>query len=122
MATDDPLQSLPPGRLTAYEFMRRHYRRLSALFEGTIVDWEAMRQPFADMGVRTADGKPLKSEGLRGAWYRVRRDMRKQAQRPAPPVLRGQVVTVQGNDQPHEDGSDDPLRAVKEEMQRRSGR
>lgn len=121
MATDDPLQSLPPGRLTAYEFMRRHYRRLSALFEGTIIDWEAMRQPFADMGVRTADGKPLKSEGLRGAWYRVRRDMRRQ-DKPKPNIRQGGTITVQQHDQQPDDGSDDPLRAVKEEMQRRSGR
>lgn len=123
MATDDPLRPLAAAiapRFDAAKWMKRNYRRLVELFSRTddVPNWEALRGPLAELGVRTRDGRPYAASSLRMAWWKVRNDA---ARTSRPTIVVKPVPTVTIAAQSYVENND-PLAALRREIEQRSGR
>jgi hypothetical protein len=66
-----------------YLVMREHYEEMMAAFAGKRPNWPVLIQRFADLGIMDGNGKPPTLRGAQATWYRVKRDMERQAAEPA---------------------------------------
>ena len=122
------------GHLSPYRWMSRRHDAFAAMIDEKPPDWQALAQGFAELGMTTPDGKPLSSETLRNAWWRVRRDVAKErakrvepgarvaVEQPAAPVA---APKVEPPKPAKPDDDSDPmaaLRRVRSQMLERSGR
>lgn len=112
-----------------YQWMLTHYEELLAMFDGARPNWQHLTKAFADEGFRNGAGGDLTPETVRQTWYHVRK--RKQARRTQPasvmvlnspaPVPRTTSIPSPTTTTPPLP-ADDPLAAIRAEMNRRSGR
>ena len=134
------------SRSPLYRWLHVNHDEFKAMVEESRPLWKVMAEGFAEIGFRTADGKPLPAGTVRNTWYRVRKDVAaaraKKKEQPAAvsmPVVRSPLpsappvpaVNPAPAVTPAPDDPTDPERAkaakeafarMVEEMNHRSGR
>ena len=117
------------GRVSPYRWMKRRFDAFAAMIAEKPPDWRALAEGFAEMGMTAKNGKPLSPETLRNCWWRVRRhEAAERAKRAVPiepvaierPVAPG--ATPEAKLAKKASVDDDPLAAMRREMNIRSGR
>jgi hypothetical protein len=98
------------------QWLMANYTDLDAMLSDARPNWERLTEAFMGMGFRNLDGSDLRPSTVRQAWYRVRRRKQFKAAGRANP---GPTVEVLS---PTDIPADDPLAAIRAEMNRRSGR
>src|SRR3954471_439934 len=75
------------GRSPLYRWLRTRHDAFAALLEETRPNWRTLAEGFAELGIATAEGKPVAAEAARHTWWRVRRDVAAaRVRRAAPPL------------------------------------
>lgn len=59
-------------RSPLYRWMWTNHDKFAGMLDGARPNWKKLAEVFAGLGF-SDDGKPLRSEGVRQTWYRVRR-------------------------------------------------
>ena len=133
-AIDKADPTLRKSRLAAW--MRANHDALDARLRGHRTVWSKLAAVFAEQGLVDARGNPPTAEGARKTWQRIKREVQREREvkpsqerlnaldtrpvisspaivKPQPPTA-SQVVVEENNE--------DPLAAIKREMNKRSGR
>ncbi|GEO43032.1 hypothetical protein SAE02_71800 [Skermanella aerolata] len=106
------------------QWMASNFDDLSTMLADARPNWNRLTQAFMAAGFRNLDGSDLQPGSVRQTWYRVRRRKLARQSRtsiPAPtvevlsPITQPAAKTAQPPD-------DDPMAALRAEMNRRSGR
>lgn len=63
------------GRSPLYRWLRSRHDAFLDLMEEERPNWKKLAEGFAEIGLLSADGKPLSPEAVRHTWWRVRRDV-----------------------------------------------
>ena len=82
------------GRSPLYRWLRTRHDAFAALLEETRPNWRTLAEGFAELGITTADGKPIAAAAARHAWWRVRRDVAAARARRAVSPLPAPVVAA----------------------------
>ena len=82
------------GRTPLYRWLRTRHDAFAALLEETRPNWRTLAEGFAELGITTADGKPIAAAAARHVWWRVRRDVAAARARRAAPPLPAPVVAA----------------------------
>jgi hypothetical protein len=84
------------SRSPLYRWLHANHDEFMAMVEESRPLWKVMAEGFAEIGFRTADGKPLPAGTVRNTWWRVRRDVAKarakKSQTPKPAAVSMPVV------------------------------
>ena len=121
------------GRSPLYRWLRTRHDAFAALLEETRPNWRTLAEGFAELGIATADGKPITAAAARHVWWRVRRDVAAaRARRTAPPLPAPVVAAVVPVPPPvppsprpvqaPEPATGDALSRLRAEINHRSGR
>ena len=120
------------GRSPLYRWLRTRHDAFAALLEETRPSWRTLAEGFAELGITTADGKPIAAAAARHVWWRVRRDVAAaRARRAAPPGPVPVVATVMPvpapaspppHPAPESAAGSDALSRLRVEINHRSGR
>ena len=133
-AIDKADPTLRKSRLAAW--MRANHDALDVRLRGHRTVWSKLAAVFAEQGLVDARGNPPTAEGARKTWQRIKREVQREREvkpsqerlnaldtrpvisspaivKPQPPTA-SQVVVEENNE--------DPLAAIKREMNKRSGR
>jgi hypothetical protein len=106
------------GRSKLFRWMKANRAEFAALVEETRPNWKALAEAFAAEGMGLPNGKPLKPESVRHTWYRAR--LAAEKKKPIPvqvrPVIAERIVA------PVSSIAGDPLAAIKQQLNARSGR
>lgn len=63
------------GRSPLYRWLRTRHDEFLELMEETRPNWKKLAEGFTEIGLLSAEGKPLSPEAVRHTWWRVRRDV-----------------------------------------------
>jgi hypothetical protein len=111
-----------------YQWMASNYDELVTLFEGARLNWQRLTASFQELGFRNGSGGDLRPETVRQTWYRVRKQKEaggaRKTGRPAPvEVLSSPTPVSSPPPAPSPTTSAaDPLAALMDELNKRSGR
>jgi hypothetical protein len=130
-AIDKADPTLRKSRLAAW--MRANHDALDARLRGHRTVWSKLAAVFAEQGLVDSRGKPPTAEGARKTWQRVKAEIKREragqpaqkrlnASEPRPPSATSGKRRQPSIRKDREESGDDPLAAIKREMNERSGR